>query len=152
IAKAVSHRHMPAGRALAICGAGGAALLILVTASSTLSRMAPAACFGSLLVMTAPVAARGRRTLAISAALLAISALLVFFLVPPELINRYSSRLVEGRSALWRDTLPLVRIFPLLGCGLGGYRSVFNQTKASFFLFDVDYAHNDYLQLLVELG
>ena len=75
-----------------------------------------------------------------------------FFLFPPlELIQRFSTG-DEGRVVVWRDTLRLISAFPVFGCGLGGYESAFTRYKASLPMFDQDYAHNDYLQGLAELG
>jgi O-antigen ligase len=46
----------------------------------------------------------------------------------------------------------LVRAFPLTGCGLGTFESAFLRYKHVAPMFIVDYAHNDYLQTLAELG
>src|SRR2546422_9569349 len=50
------------------------------------------------------------------------------------------------------DSWGLIRAFPVFGCGLGGYESAFMRYKASLPMFNQDYAHNDYLQGLAELG
>jgi O-antigen ligase len=39
-----------------------------------------------------------------------------------------------------------------VGCGLGGFESAFLKFKSVEGIIVVDYAHNDYLQLLAELG
>src|SRR5437879_2558688 len=75
-----------------------------------------------------------------------------FFLFPPiELIQRFSGG-DEGRVTVWRDTLKLIRAYPVFGCGLGGYESAFPRFKNSLPYFDQDYAHSDYLQGMAELG
>ena len=56
-----------------------------------------------------------------------------------------------SRSRMWADTLPMIRDFPIAGCGLGGFESCFHRYNHSA-NFRVDFAHNDYLQLLAELG
>ena len=59
----------------------------------------------------------------------------------------------EGsRPDLWAGSLKLVPVYPVFGAGLGGYESAFYQYKNVLAEFMVDYAHNDYLQLLIELG
>lgn len=75
-----------------------------------------------------------------------------FFLLPPlEMIQRFSGG-DEGRVTVWRDTLRLIHAYPIFGCGLGGFESAFLRYKVSLPMFDQDYAHNDYLQGLAELG
>ena len=81
-----------------------------------------------------------------------------FFLLPDGFIARYAGvasaegLLTEGRVSLWGETLDLVRAYPLLGCGFGAYQSAFYKFKSSWPHVTDDYAHNDYLQLLAELG
>ena len=87
------------------------------------------------------------------AALVSAAAVLAFiFLVPESLIARFSEHKTAGRTAIWREGLGLIREFPLVGCGVGGFQSAFLKFKAAEGTFLVDYAHNDYLQTLAELG
>src|SRR4029077_683865 len=58
----------------------------------------------------------------------------------------------DGRTNLWAETIPLIRAYPVFGCGLGGYETAFSRFKKSGVLVTDDFAHNDYLQLLAELG
>jgi O-antigen ligase len=62
--------------------------------------------------------------------------------------------LSEGDSRLdfWRDSLPIIKDHPL-GIGLRNYEKVFPVYNVSM-LADkrLEYAHNDYLQLLIEAG
>jgi putative inorganic carbon (hco3(-)) transporter len=46
----------------------------------------------------------------------------------------------------------LIRAYPVFGCGLGGYETAFSRFKISGVLVTDDFVHNDYLQLLAELG
>src|SRR5437773_828797 len=77
---------------------------------------------------------------------------------PGQLIQRFASLSssenisAEGRLSLWRETRNLIEAYPLFGCGLGGYEAALHKYKVSHALFRTDYAHNDYLQLLAELG
>ena len=58
----------------------------------------------------------------------------------------------DSRLDFWRDSLPIIKDHPL-GIGLKNYEKVFPVYNVSN-LSDkvVDYAHNDYLQLLIEAG
>ncbi|MCC7007758.1 MAG: O-antigen ligase family protein [Acidobacteria bacterium] len=57
-----------------------------------------------------------------------------------------------GRLAAWRDTLRIVRDFPLSGTGIGGYgRAMLVYQTAGRDTFYAQ-AHNDYLQLAAEGG
>ena len=57
-----------------------------------------------------------------------------------------------GREWIWKDTLTMFSHNPITGTGLGAYETVYpNYTRGSGFLV-VQYAHNDYLQLLSDAG
>ena len=58
----------------------------------------------------------------------------------------------NSRALIWADTVRLVGAYPVFGCGLGAYESALQPYKTVAPLLTVDYAHNDYLQLLAELG
>jgi O-antigen ligase len=58
----------------------------------------------------------------------------------------------EGRTQIWRDTMRVIRDFPLTGVGLGGYQTamlVYQQGDRSRF---TNQAHNQYLHLISEGG
>jgi O-antigen ligase len=79
------------------------------------------------------------------------------FLPPDKLIARFAQLVStdptgEGRARLWAETVPLIRAYPVFGCGLGGYETAFMRFKSFEPLVTDDFAHNDYLQLLAELG
>jgi putative inorganic carbon (HCO3(-)) transporter len=80
------------------------------------------------------------------------------FLPPDKLIQRFANFVsadgltYEGRSGLWIETIPLIRAYSVFGCGLGGYETAFSRFKKSGVQITDDFVHNDYLQLLVELG
>ena len=58
----------------------------------------------------------------------------------------------DSRLSIWRDSLAIVKDHPL-GIGLGNFRYVFPVYNVSNFSETrYLYAHNDYLQLLVEAG
>jgi O-antigen ligase/Flp pilus assembly protein TadD len=66
---------------------------------------------------------------------------------------------IEARTAIWRNTLVMIREHPLRGVGLGAHPLVYpayHQRAAIDPLFSsrrqLDFAHDDYLQLTAELG
>jgi O-antigen ligase len=56
------------------------------------------------------------------------------------------------RTLFWKETLPLISEFRLFGCGLGGFGPAFTKYQVAAANFSVDFAHNDYLQYVAELG
>ncbi len=60
---------------------------------------------------------------------------------------------MEGRIALWRGTLAMIRDFPVLGVGLGGWPAMFPCYRLPpWFPLVYREAHNDYLQFAAEAG
>jgi O-antigen ligase/tetratricopeptide (TPR) repeat protein len=60
---------------------------------------------------------------------------------------------VSFRAHVWRDTLPMLRDFPLLGVGLGAFQDTFSQYQSPpWNPIEVRETHNDYLELLVSAG
>jgi O-antigen ligase len=102
--------------------------------------------------------ARSRKRRMIAAGLVASLVLAGFVMLPSDkLIARFAQlvstdRTGEGRAQLWAETIPLIRAYPVFGCGLGGYETGFMKFKAFDPLVTDDFAHNDYLQLLAEMG
>ncbi|MEW5979415.1 MAG: O-antigen ligase family protein [Acidobacteriota bacterium] len=73
----------------------------------------------------------------------------------------YTIRDAPQRLSLWKDSLKIVRDYPLLGTGLGTYREAIVPYRTARDYMPVagllqpgrwEYAHNDYLQLVVECG
>jgi O-antigen ligase len=156
-----SHRRSPAGPVLKAAPFLALAGLILAGIIYSFSRMGYVAALVSLFVMGAvPLGARlspVRRSIAIGG--IALFVLASFALLPPyRLIMRFAEITAtdgltsEGRIELWGETLPLIATYPVFGCGLGGYESAFREFKISEPLVRDDYAHNDYLQYLSEMG
>jgi O-antigen ligase len=122
-----------------------------------MSRMGLAAVTVSLLILAIgfSVGKADRRFRYIAGASAALVLLgLVFFSAPGKLVERAGQEplTADERVAIWKETLPMTADYRLFGSGLGTYVSVFQKYRASAPLFLVDFAHNDYLQLLAELG
>jgi O-antigen ligase len=152
-------RERAAGPALAACAMFASAAVILAGIVCSFSRMGFVAALFALLLMgiAAVWPARRSKRVAIAALLCALLAAAVF-LPADALIARFAELAAApeisagGRMRIWRETLPLIRDYPLFGCGLGAYESCFARYKSVAPLATVNYAHNDYLQLLAEGG
>lgn len=129
--------------------------LLLAGAVLTLSRGGYCSILASALAIAAFTITRGmskKKRLAIACLIFACGAVSVFFLTPMEMLGRFSEHTSAGRVAVWRDVPGVIAEYPVFGCGLGGFESAFLKFKTSAPVQIVDYAHNDYLQLLAELG
>jgi len=162
------HRHETGSlkRTLLACALIGCAALIFLGALYSLSRMGLAAIAVSLLVLVflVPTARVGMRKTAVRAVYISAGGaalafiLLVFVSAPGALLERIANRggqeplTVDARVQIWRETLPMAADYRIFGSGLGTYGSVFQKYRASAPEYLVDFAHNDYLQLLAELG
>jgi O-antigen ligase len=115
------------------------------------------------LTMLAVVLLRHKRRLRTALALAAFAVVLVSLLTwlgGKELTTRVSSISSESKSeisggmrtSIYRDTLRMFRHRPVLGWGLGTFPVVFPQFRSFYTNFFVNEAHNDYLQLLAEMG
>lgn len=58
----------------------------------------------------------------------------------------------EGRLGIWRDSLNLMREYPLVGTGLGTYGTAYRRYQTTKVDKFVDHAHNDYLEVSSETG
>jgi O-antigen ligase len=60
------------------------------------------------------------------------------------------------RISFWRSTAEMIRLKPLVGWGLGSFRQFYPPFKETIVvpqgLFDLWHTHNDYLELIAELG
>ncbi|HET8562925.1 MAG TPA: O-antigen ligase family protein [Candidatus Binatia bacterium] len=60
---------------------------------------------------------------------------------------------LDSRISIWRDTVKIIGDFPLFGVGLGGWQDLFPRYQSppwSWWIYRE--AHNDYLELLAEVG
>ncbi len=165
--RAHSGWHSSVAPALAASGVWALAVLIFAGIMLSFSRMGFIATLSSLLVMGILVLGStqlswvngSRRRRWVGVGMVAALVLAGFVFLPPErLIQRFAEFVStdgltsEGRTDLWVEAIPLIRAYPLFGCGLGGYETAFSRFKISGVLVTDDFVHNDYLQLLAELG
>ncbi|HKD65915.1 MAG TPA: O-antigen ligase family protein [Candidatus Binataceae bacterium] len=89
-----------------------------------------------------------------------IVAAAAFYAVPsaPTAVNtRIEATITEpdfdSRLSYWRDSIGIIRDFPLLGVGLGSFQDIFPHYQSPpWSPSSVRQAHNDYLELAVETG
>jgi O-antigen ligase len=163
IAALKTNRNRSLQQAILPCLAITAAALILTGIILSMSRMAFIATLASLVIAgtLVPVAAR---TTSLSRALIAVALLVIIgataciYLAPDNLIGRFSQVLgaedvpLDVRIHLWSDTRRLAADYPVVGSGLGTFEQAFVRYKTLEPQIAVDAVHNDYLQLLAELG
>lgn len=59
---------------------------------------------------------------------------------------------IEGRIPFWKDTLRMVRDYPLTGTGLGTFGFAFRRYQTTSISLFVPHAHNDYLEFASDTG
>ncbi|MBI4007425.1 MAG: O-antigen ligase family protein, partial [Planctomycetes bacterium] len=59
---------------------------------------------------------------------------------------------IEGRTDIWKDTGGILRDFLILGTGKGTFIDIYKKYKTIPDELTYDHAHNDYLELLSEMG
>jgi O-antigen ligase len=140
-------------------GAFGLAILVLLALAASLSKTGFLVAVGSLVLLAAigvVSSVQGSMRWLAAAAVGAVALLALFGLPSNELTNRLGAILfdptAEGRVPIWKDTLRLIAAYPLFGTGLGNYSPAVLRYRTSELGAAWDYAHNDYLQLLSELG
>ena len=106
------------------------------------------------------------RILSASIMVVVLISIMALWIGPEETVDRFKvldkivrffikekAILSELRPYFWKDTLEMIKDYPLTGTGLGTYSYVFQKyrTFSSSWGF-LRYAHNDYLQFLAEMG
>jgi putative inorganic carbon (hco3(-)) transporter len=154
-------RYASSAAAWKVCGLVSVSAVIFAAILRSQSRMGFLAALASLFTIAILVIRTERRFrnswLLIGS--LAIAILLAFLLLPSDpLIARFAELAPTGayptdlRMDIWKDTLNLIAAFPLFGCGLGAFEVSFPRFQTSALMYAIDYAHNDYLQGIAELG
>lgn len=136
------------------------ASLLALQLAGILTSKSRAGIGGALLVLlpSLPLLLKGRTaTRLLAAAVIALLAIPTLLLVGPALVERVGNIPVEwtstqGRGAVLRTSLGLVQEFPAFGTGAGSFEWVFATQRPPEILGRYNYAHNDYLQVLMETG
>lgn len=142
--------------------AGVAAAIMVGTVFLSGSRGGMIAVFVELIIL-ATVLFRRKKSVRIAIASVAFAAVLVSLLAwlgGKELTTRVSSISSETRTeisggmrlSIDRDALHMFARRPILGWGLGAFPVVYPQFRSFYTNFFVNEAHDDYAQLLAEMG
>lgn len=142
--------------------AGASAAIMVGTIFLSGSRGGMLAVLVELIVLAA-VFSRQKKSMRIALGVAAFAVVLVSLLVwlgGKELTTRVGSISTEARGeisggtrlSIDRDTIQMFLHRPVLGWGLGTFPVVYTQFRTFYTNFFVNEAHNDYLQLLSEMG
>jgi len=160
--RASRHHHRPARVALPVSILLGVGACILAGVSGSLSRMgliatlagiATVAC-GWLVVRNREAHAKTSRWLWLLPVLLPLG-MALFLSTNDAIVLRFADTTElkgDGRVQLWTETLPLIAAYKWTGTGIGAYQQGLYPFRAFAPTLTVDFAHNDYLQILAELG
>ncbi len=150
---------LTAADAVKACSGLAVALALFVAILLSLSKGGVFATLGSLIIMGV-LAAEGRasgwRRWALTGGLVLAGVMTLVFLTPGALVERFSAfasdDVSEGRLPIWKDTLQMIRAYPLFGVGMGNFYPGLLRYQTAGLGFAWTAAHNDYLQFLSELG
>jgi O-antigen ligase len=152
----------PALKAAALIGVGACMLGGIVTSLSRMGFVSviAAAVITGLVVLIGSARSSRRESRQWLWAIPAVAPAVILLLVlpPNELIARFAQITTEpdmtinARADIWRDTAKEVAASPWTGVGLGAYEHGLYRFKTAAPTNTVDFAHNDYLQLVAELG
>ncbi|HET6961829.1 MAG TPA: O-antigen ligase family protein [Terriglobia bacterium] len=154
-------RHLPGRQALLLCAIGFMAVALILSQSRG-GLISCSIALGLQMVILWKMRSRSTEILQ-GLGVLAIVGAIVGVALAPGILTRfsYAQRDAPERFELWQDSARIVRDYPLLGAGLGTYPEVipnYRPQKDFFFVAGIpqpaaiNYAHNDYLQLLTECG
>jgi O-antigen ligase len=124
------------GGLLAVCGGLGVALLIASVQLPPRTRLALGAIVGTCVLLMLAGALSQPRVRARMATL-------------RDPIHTSSGR---DRLAAWRDSLPILRRYPLMGAGANAFRTVYPQHRQTSEMAYREFAENEYIQTLTDLG
>ena len=109
---------------------------------------------------------RRSRLLLILLLIILLAVIMILWLGPEETLSRFRmlhkvikffinerALLSEYRPYFWRDTINLIKDYPVVGTGLGTYKYIFPVYRTFPLEWGfLSYAHNDYLHLTAEAG
>jgi O-antigen ligase len=96
--------------------------------------------------------ARQYRAVLAVVATVAVVAILTLGLASGQVLQRFSETQDSYRLAIYRDCLHMWLHKPVFGFGWGTFATVYPQFRSFYTNLRVNHAHNDYLELLIEMG
>jgi O-antigen ligase len=121
--------------------------------------------FFSILVLIKGLTKRGY--LVLLAVLISISAMLVWIKAPDQILEKFSKvdttkmpfaeSVLGGRKVFADKAVDLIKDYPVLGVGFGAFEFIYNkryspQIKYVDTNYYIDHLHNDFLELICEIG
>jgi O-antigen ligase len=162
IAVQMTRRRQPFRQSVLVATSVALAALMLLGIVLSLSRMAFAAALTSLFIVGSLALgerASAPKRFAVTALVAAIVIAGSLYLAPDPLISRFAevhetpiNVMPDARARVWKETLTLAADYALAGCGLGTFEHCFHKYRTFLPQLGIDSVHNDYLQLLAELG
>ncbi|MBI4653448.1 MAG: O-antigen ligase family protein [Nitrospirae bacterium] len=102
---------------------------------------------------------RTRRTLRKKTGVIAMAGILILSVVLIAGWDRIEDRFEEigeegkiARTDIWKDTINMVRDFPVFGTGLGTFENIYLQYQTGRSRFLYEHAHNDYIEIFTDTG
>jgi O-antigen ligase len=123
-------------------------LILIIGLAAAGSRGGIMACF--LAIVGVPLLLKRRRWAVAAFVVLVVGAL--FALGPGALAQQAERGFEDGRFDLWRDALRMVVDFPLFGTGMNTFGTAYARYQKIWKQTWIGEAHNEYLQLLFDLG
>lgn len=111
-----------------------------------------------LILLIATSTRRGKTGTVLPLLFLAGGLLVAIWIGPDPVLDRFTTLEREyamngqGRLAIWQDTFNLIRQHPWLGSGFGTFPLAYTSVQTTFLNRFVNHAHNDYLEIISEIG
>src|SRR3569833_2381559 len=142
-------------RAVSACVGAAVAALLLAAIAMTLSRAGFVIALFSLVLQAwnnGAIRMRGvRRAFTLGASLTGAVAGAALQ-ASGALLDRVGSLPTGDRTLFWKEALRVVAAYPFTDCGFGAFGSAVTPYRQTAEIRTLDYAHNDYLQILAEGG
>ena len=93
-----------------------------------------------------------RKAAAGGVALAAVTAMLLAWIAPEQVVSRLTDTHDPARLLILRDSVRMFLAHPIVGSGFGTFANAFPHYRVFFDGFFVNHAHNDYVELALDTG
>ena len=93
-----------------------------------------------------------RKSAAVFVAFCLVTALFLAWIAPQQVGSRITDIHDPARWLIHRDSIRMFAAHPFLGSGFGSFAAAFPRYRAFYDGFFINHAHDDYLELLLEMG
>ncbi len=93
-----------------------------------------------------------RKSAAVFVAFCLVTALFLAWIAPQQVGSRITDIHDPARWLIHRDSIRMFAAHPFLGSGFGSFATAFPRYRAFYDGFFINHAHDDYLELLLEMG